>query len=82
VGVSKTWALRLGLVLAVAYLGAQALGGRQGLVSLMALKERDRALTLELAELRAETAQLEAQALALRQTGPAPQLAGHFVPNS
>lgn len=66
VGVSKSWAFRLGLCAAVAYLGAQALGGRQGLVSLMALKQQERALSAELASLRAENAALEARALALQ----------------
>jgi cell division protein FtsB len=59
VGVSKSWALRLGLSAVVAYLAVHAIGGRHGLASLMSLKERQAALTQELAQLRAENAALE-----------------------
>jgi cell division protein FtsB len=70
VGVSKSWALRLGLCAAVLYLAGQAMGGRQGLFSLMALKERERAVSQTLATLRAENAALEARVLALSSSVP------------
>lgn len=69
VGVSKAWAVRLGLCAVMAYLGIQALSGRQGLISLMALKERDQALRTELSALKAQNAALEARVARL-SAGP------------
>ena len=48
--------------MAVVYLAVQAMGGRQGMLSLLSLKEREAALTLSLTALRRENAALEAQA--------------------
>jgi cell division protein FtsB len=49
----------------VVYLAVQAMSGRQGMLSLFSLKERQAALELTLATLRAENAALEARAHAL-----------------
>ena len=68
-GVSKSWALRLGLCAAVLYLAGQAMGGRHGLFSLMALKEREYALSQTLRALQAENAALDARAQALSTYG-------------
>jgi len=69
VGVSKSWALRLGLSAVVAYLAVHAIGGRHGLASLMALKERQAALQSELTMLRQDNAVLEDRARLLATHG-------------
>lgn len=60
-GVSKSWALRLGLCAVMAYLVVQAMSGRQGLFSLMALKDREQNLRAELSLVLAENERLEAR---------------------
>ena len=53
--------MRLGLLAAIGYLAVHGWNGRQGLSSLMELKERQQALSNELAALRAANALAEAR---------------------
>ena len=55
-------ALSIGLGVASLYLGANAVTGQQGLVAYVELQVRERALEQNLAELRAEEAQLRERA--------------------
>jgi cell division protein FtsB len=55
-------AVSLGLGATILYLGAHAVTGRQGLLAYVDLQAEERALELQLADLEAERAQLEARA--------------------
>ena len=57
---------RFALSVVILYLGAHAVTGRQGLVSYMALQEKERALTAEQARLTADIATLSTRAARLR----------------
>ena len=61
---------RLALGAVILYLGAHGLTGRQGLVSYMALQERERALEAEQAGLSASIAALGERAARLRTDSP------------
>jgi cell division protein FtsB len=65
----RTLALCLGLAAGIVYLAAHAIGGRQGLVSFVALQARERALTAELAALCAQRDALALRAERLRPEG-------------
>lgn len=59
----------------VVYLAVQAMSGRQGMLSLLSLKEREAGLEQTLARLQAENAALEAKAMALA-AAPGPRVGG------
>jgi cell division protein FtsB len=60
---------RLALSAVILYLAAHGLTGRQGLVSYVALQEREETLLAEQAELGAEIARLQDRAARLRTEG-------------
>lgn len=63
---TKTAAVCAALGVGIVYLSAQALTGRQGLFAYMQLQQEERALTLELAELKAQRTALDARADRMR----------------
>lgn len=63
-------ALRLALGAVILYLGAHGVTGRQGLVSYMALQEKEAALKAEQGELAERIAALRARAARLRTDSP------------
>ncbi len=59
-------AVSLGLGATILYLSAQAVSGPQGLFAYVDLQEKERALTLQLADVSAEKHALEARAARLK----------------
>ena len=59
-------AISVGLGAAILYLGAHAVTGRQGLVAYVDLQAQERALEVQLTDLRAAEARLETRAARLR----------------